>query len=183
MVAVVARVNTSVVAQGGGAYRITKTGGFDESFDAAAVSTTGFAGDVVLRAKRVGSTARLMVGLSFNADEDTGYLGIDYSAAWRDGVIEVFERGDYRTYTDLAGDYLWIDRTAATLRYRCGAKRKSATVIRTVTGVTAPLFFDCSLVTPGCAVDVRCDAPGAWSDPRPAMRRIGLAPSPALLGG
>ena len=174
MTAIVARVNTSVVVLGGGVNRITKTGGFDESFDAAAVSTAGFAGDVVLRAKRVGSSSRLMVGLSFNADEDTGYAGLDYAAAWRDGVIEVFERGDYRTYTELAGSYLWIDRLGTTLRYRCGPRRKDATVIRTVAGVTAPLFFDCSLVTPGAAVDVRVDAPGGWSDPRPARRGVAL---------
>jgi hypothetical protein len=180
MVAIVSRVNTSVVAGAGATYRITKIGGFDDSFDAAAVSTTGFAGDVVLRAKRVGGTTRLMVGLSLNADEDTGYAGLDYSAAYRDGVIEVFERGNYRTYTTLVGDYLWIDRIGTTLRYRCGARRKTADVIRTVTGVTQPLFFDCSLVTPGSAVDVRCDAPGVWSDPRSPMRRIALAPTLAL---
>ncbi len=174
MVAVVNRANTSVSALGGGVWRITKTGGFADSFDAAAVSTAGIAGDFVLRAKRVGGSARLMVGVAVNADEDTGYVGIDYSAAYRDGVIEVFERGDYRTYTDLVGGFLWIDRVGSMLRYRCGAKRKDATVIRTVSGVTAPLFFDSSLVTPGCAVDVRFDVPGAWSDPRGGRHRIGF---------
>ena len=175
MVAIVARANTGVTAIGGGAYRIVKTGGFDESFDAAAVSTVAVAGDFVLRAQRVGDSARLMVGVAVNADADTGYVGIDYSAAWRGGVIEIFERGEYRAYTDAIGGYLWIDRVGSTLRYACGPRRRDARVIRTVAEVTAPLAFDCSLVTPGSAVDVRFDAPGAWSDPRPPLRRGALA--------
>lgn len=180
MVAVVNRANTGVSALGGGVYRITKTGGFDDSFDAAAVSTAGIAGDFVMRAKRVGTTSRLMIGVSADTDEDTGYMGLDYALEYTGGVLEIFERGNYRAYNTLVDDFVWIDRVGTMLRYLCGPKRKGATVMRTVTGVTAPLFFDSSLVTPGCAVDVRFDAPGAWSDPRASLRRAGVSTGLAL---
>lgn len=177
MVAITARANTSVSAIGGGAYRITKTGGFDGSFDGAAASVTGIAGDFVMRAKRVGSADRLMIGVTANPDEDTGYVGIDYSLEYTAGVLEIFERGEYRTANGLVDDFVWIERIGTTLRYLCGPRRRGATVMRIVADVSATLFFDSSLVTPGCAVDVRFDAP--WPDPH-APRRVHLATGVAL---
>lgn len=169
MVAIVAVQNTAVAARPGGVWRITKTGGFDDSFDAAAKSVAAIAGDVVLRARRVGTTDRLMIGVTANPDEDTGYVGIDWSMSYRGGAIEVFERGDYRAYSFDVADYVWIERTGTTLRYLTGATRKAASVVRSVANVTTPLFFDCSLVTPGSAVDVRFDR-GAWDAVRPRTR-------------
>lgn len=169
MVAVVPVQNTAVEARGGGVWRITKTGGFDDSFDAPAKSVVGVAGDVVLRAKRVGDADRLMIGLTADPDEDTGYAGIDWSIAYRGGAVEVFERGQYRAYSFDVADFVWIERIGTTLRYLTGASRARATVVRTVAGVAGPLFFDSSLVTPGCAVDVRFDRAG-WDIVRPRTR-------------
>ncbi|WP_394652450.1 hypothetical protein [uncultured Sphingomonas sp.] len=169
MVAIVAVQNTTVAPRGGGVWRITKTGGFDDSFDAPAKSVAAITGDFVLRAKRVGDADRLMIGVTANPDEDTGYVGIDYAIAYRSGAIEVFERGEYRAYSFDIADFVWIERIGTTLRYLTGPSRKSASVVRTVTGVAGPLFFDSSLVTPGCAVDVRFDRAG-WDIARPRTR-------------
>lgn len=169
MVTIVAVQNTAVAPRGGGVWRITKTGGFDDSFDAPAKSVAAITGDVVLRAKRAGDTDRLMIGVTANPDEDTGYVGIDYSIAYRGGAVEVFERGDYRAYSFDVADFVWIERVGTTLRYLTGPSRRTAAVIRTVAGVGGPLFFDSSLVTPGCAVDVRFDRAG-WDVVRPRTR-------------
>lgn len=155
MVAIVAVRNTAVAARPDGGWRITKTGGFDDAFDAPAVSVAPVAGDFVLRARRVGGTDRLMVGVTADPHADDGYAGIDWSIAYRGGAVEVFERGDYRTYSFDVADFVWIDRVGGTLRYLTGADRRTATVLRSVGGVAGPLYFDSSLVTPGSAVDVR----------------------------
>ncbi|HET9511488.1 MAG TPA: hypothetical protein VFO80_10100 [Sphingomonas sp.] len=173
MVAVVAVQNTAVEARAGGVWRITKTGGFDDSFDAPAKSVAAIAGDIVLRAKRIGGADRLMIGVTANPDEDTGYVGIDYAIAYRGGAIEVFERGVYRAYSFDVADFVWIERIGTTLRYLTGPTRRSASVVRSVAGVAGPLFFDSSLVTPGSAVDVRFDRAG-WDVAR-ARSRLSLA--------
>lgn len=180
MVAIVAVQNTAVTANPDGSWRITKTGGFDEAFDAPAVSVAAIAGDFVLRGRRVGAADRLMIGVTADPAEDTGYIGIDYAVAWRGNVVEVFERGDYRTYSFVEDAPVWIERVGTTLRYRYGRRRREATLLRSVSGVGGPLFFDSSLVTPGCAVDVRFAAPGAWCDPKPGGGRAGLGPALAL---
>lgn len=176
MVAIVAVQNVSVEPQPGGAYRITKTGGFDEAFDAPACSTGALADDFVLRARRVGGGGRLMIGVTADPAEDTGYVGIDYAMAYRasEAVVEVFERGNYRAYGYIDDPTIWIDRIGTTLTYRAGPRRQDAAVLRQVEGVAGALWFDSSLVTPGCAVDVRFARPGAWSDQRPARATLSI---------
>lgn len=178
MVAITDRANTGVTAISGGSYRVVKIGGGGGSFDAAAASVAGIAGDFTMRARRVGTTARLMVAVTADPDEEVGYTGLDYSMQFLDDSLQVFERGAYRTATT-SDVFVWIDRTGTTLRYLTGPRHATAAVIRSVADVSATLFFDCSLFTAGAAVDVRFDAPGSWVDGhRAASRRhlaIGLA--------
>jgi hypothetical protein len=180
MIAIVNRAYTNVTALGGGVHRIAKTGGFDGSFDAAAVSVAGIAGDFAMRARRVGASGRLMIGVSANPDEDTGYMGLDYALEYTDGVLEIFERGNYRAYNNSVESFVWIERIGTTLNYKCGPLRKTSAVMRSVTNVSATLFFDSSLVTPGVAVDVRFEALGTWTDPMPPMRHAHFGQGLAL---
>ncbi|MES2337818.1 MAG: hypothetical protein V4537_06975 [Pseudomonadota bacterium] len=174
MVAIVNRANTIVTDLGGGRWRIAKAGGGDGAFDASAVSTAAIAGDFVLWASSSVPTISTFVAVSADPTESNGYTTLDYAAQIYHDEIDIYERGTFRPPIVARDAAVWIARIGTTLTYRTGARFGSAVLRRTVTGVTAPLYFDSSLASANSVIDVRFDPPGTWTAARRARTRATL---------
>jgi hypothetical protein len=172
MVAIANHAETSVIAAGGG-YRIERivgTGGYG----GIAASTAPISGDFVLRIRPLTDGLRGFVAVSAAPALDGNPVGLDYAVQFFDEALFVYESG-VSPASALLEDTLWIERSGTTLAYRSGARRASATTIRALSGVTAPLYFETALASVGKPIAARFDAPGPWCDPRATTRRIALA--------
>ena len=129
-----------------GMWRITKASGIS-AFDAGATSA-GYTGDVYLKLIRRQTAQDVIAGL--NASDPTvsnSYTDIDYSFYFAAGENDIWENGVQQGAAVSGGISTpwWIIRVGTTLTYRRGFDPTTATVLRTVTGVSATLYFDCSL--------------------------------------
>lgn len=142
-VPITARTNTTVTDLGGGMYRIAKSGGTNNLYDADAVSATQ-AGDFLLRIETPGATMEgSFAGLTANPPGSTGNA-IDRAFLRSGGQIYIFEGGANTGVAAFAPAPLWLRRTGTTLTYESGSDPAALTVRRTVT-TSASLGFDCSL--------------------------------------
>ncbi|HEX8300735.1 hypothetical protein [Sphingomonas sp.] len=164
MVAIVDAQSTAVTALGDGSYRIDKTAG-SAAFDASAVSAAAIAGDCVLRVRDLSAPNSLFFGLSIEPGEGLGFGQMDYSAHLYGGDLYVYERGVYVPTPSTHAGTAWIVRSGSVLTYLIGDHPATALVARSVSGVTAPLWFDSSISKEEGAIEVRFEPPGSWCEP------------------
>lgn len=176
MVAIVDAQSTTVTALGGGIYRVEKTGGAAGAFDASAVSAAAIAGDCVLRVRDLSAPNNLVFGLSVNPGENPGYDKIDHAVQFYLTDLYVYERGALIPPARQNAGTVWIVRSGNVLSYLVGDYPATAMLARKIIGVTAPLWFDSSIVRANGAIEVRFDPPGSWCEPPGGRRRtLGLA--------
>lgn len=153
--------NTSVVDQGGGVYRITKTGGVDGTWDASATSAVGFTADFVIRARAVQTTKDIIVGISTNPTADNSFTSVQrdirfpVSDVLGAGVSGSSDFGDSVVYT--TSDRFFIRRVGTTLTLLKGATDlvTDASVIYTwPSNLAGTVYFDSSLNGASGAIDI-----------------------------
>lgn len=174
MVGIAAGANTAVTALAGGSWRIEKSGGSDGPRDAAAASDASIADDFALRAQTLSPGNSFLFGVSAAPLADDGLGAIDFAIWLYEGVAYIFESGAHVPPTMVRADTAWITRTGGVLRYHAGVLPDAAPPLRSVSGVSGPLWFDCSIGKLGGAFSARFDPPGAWSR-GPAASARGLA--------
>lgn len=175
MAAIVAGAQTSVSPLPEGEWRIEKTGGYEGQYAAAAASAAAIAGDFVLRVRDLAAPNSAIFGVSTDPSGSDGYAEIDFAAQFYGDDFYVFERGAYKPPTRAHGGVAWITRIGGELCYRIGPTLRASSIARSVSGVTAPLWFDCTIGRMGGAVAVRFEAPGTWSHgPARAPARLGI---------
>jgi hypothetical protein len=162
MAGIVNVANCTVEAQDGGVFLVTKTGGNADMPDASAVSDQAMAGDFVLRLRAVGNPL-LYAGVSANPLAGNGSTTIDRAVQLSGTSGRCYESGFFRPPSFTPVGFVWLRRTANVLQILTGDALATATVVRTVSGVTGPLWFDSSLLRAGCAVEVRFDLPSAFA--------------------
>jgi hypothetical protein len=173
MPAIVNAANCTVAAGEGGAFLVTKTGGNPDMPDASAVSDQAMAGDFVLRAHALGNPL-LYVGVSANPLAGNGSTTIDRAIQLSGASGRCYESGFFRPPLFTPVGFVWLKRTADVLQYLTGNDLATAIAVRTVSGVTGPLWFDSSLLRAGGAVEVKFDLPSAFAA-RKRRRRLSLA--------
>jgi lysophospholipase L1-like esterase len=134
---------------------ITKAAGTN-GFNADAVSAAGFSGDFTLKFYPGQHNKDVLCGVSANPTADSSYNSIDYAVYFEPAGATIYESGTPHD-TDILYDYqrpFWIARRGTTLTYRQGFDFDAATVIRTVTSVSATLKFDSSLFQVGAVAKV-----------------------------
>jgi hypothetical protein len=149
---------TTVADQGGGVYRVTKTGGLDGTWDASAIGQSAHAGDFVVRVNPRQANLNLMIGVSTNATASNSF---DISLAVfikNDGSLDAYEAAaptatNVSTYT--ASDYLFMRRVGSTITLLKGATTSvsAAAVIHTYTASSATVTFDSSFNNSSAAAD------------------------------
>lgn len=160
-VPIVNRANTTVTAQGGGVYRIAKTGGADGAFDASAVSAVGLPGDFTLKMVLSTPNDSQLGWLGVNSDPltDNDYISGDFGVLLSTGEWYIYESGgNPASFTDNA-TAVWIARRGTTLTYRQGATFAGAAISRTVPDVPGTLYFDSSIQDTTAVVDVTLTIP------------------------
>ncbi|MEA3061854.1 MAG: hypothetical protein QOJ94_1635 [Sphingomonadales bacterium] len=172
MPAIVNAANCTVEAQDGGVFLVTKTAGNADTPDASAVSDQAMAGDFVLRARALGNPL-LYLGVSANPLAGNGPTTIDRAIQLSGTSGRCYESGFFRPPLFTPAGFVWLKRTADVLQYLTGNDLATATAVRTVSGVTGPLWFDSSLLRAGGAVEVRFDLPSAFAA-RKRRRRLSL---------
>jgi len=173
MAGIVNAANCTVEAQEGGVFLVTKTGGNPNAPDASAVSDQAMAGDFVLRFRAFGDPL-LYAGVSANPLASNGSGTIDRAVQLSGASGRCYESGFFRPPLFTPVDFVWLRRTGSVLQYLTGADLATAIAVRTVTGVTGPLWFDSSLLRAGGAMEVRFDLPSAFAG-RKRGRRLSLA--------
>lgn len=173
MAAILNAANTAVEAQPGGVYVVTKTGGDPSVPDASAVSDQGMAGDFALRVRALG-TMFGYVGVSANPLASNAFNTIDRAVQLNGTACRCYESGLFRppAFTLDAG-YVWLRRVGARLDYLHGPDLASAVAVRSVTGVSAVLWFDSAILTLGVGLEVKFDAPAAFAAAK-TRRRLSL---------
>ncbi|MES2442158.1 MAG: LysM peptidoglycan-binding domain-containing protein [Pseudomonadota bacterium] len=152
--------NTSVALQSDGLYRITKTGGGADAWDADARGTVGAAGDFVLRVRPPQNNKLLVAGVAALPASSASYTNVNYGLMLSNtGAVSYMESGSYASLgvSYAANDNFWLVRSGSTVSYYKGATLDAAIAagaLRTVTGATGTLYFDSSLDQTGAAVDV-----------------------------
>lgn len=150
------RVGTSVALQSlTGMYRITKTGA-GGAFDADAIGSTGYTGDFYMKAIMRVSSDDKIVGMATNPSTDSGFANINYAIYFPAGTAATLYESNVSVLAGVATDIatpMWIIRIGTTLTYRRGYNPATATIVRTVTGVSGTLYFDSSLFQLGATVD------------------------------
>lgn len=162
MVAIVAGSNVTVSLLPGDAWRIEKVAGVAGVYDAAAASASAITGDFALRAIDLGEANSFLFGVSADPSGDDSFSSINFASWIYAGEAYVFENGVYVPPTRPCRGMCWITRTDTVLRYHLGTRPTLANTVRTVAGVTGPLWFDCTIGKLGGAFGVRFDAPGGW---------------------
>lgn len=156
IIGVTARTNTTVTSRGNGYYRIEKTGGSNNVYDADAVSASALAGDFVVEIIAP-AFAAFAAGLSTNPTASAGAsnLNCGYSLA-PDGQLYRAESGAYSVISVYeVGQSLWLRRRGAYIEYiRGGATPDHGEVVRVVK-LAAAVYFDCSIYDLGTKFDVR----------------------------
>ena len=154
---IVNNVGTSVSDLGGNSYRITKvSGGF--AYNADAVGTVGYTGDFLLRLSPASTFSGNWIG-GMNTDPltDSDYASIDYGLLSDGTNWFVFESGANIGSSTPHNTFGWIWRSGTTLNYGTGATfgAASASPIRTVTSVSATLYFDSAFANDGTITDIQ----------------------------
>lgn len=156
---------TTVTSEGGGVFRIRKTGGDADSFDASAVSTIGYGGDFRLSAASLSGTPDFHIGMNSDPGADDGDLTLDYSVqVYGDGRGYLHENGKLVMSFQIDGQ-VWMWRDGTTLKLGTGPDFQTAStagVVRTITGVTTTLYFDSSFKS--ATSDVRVTLEGLVGD-------------------
>ncbi len=165
MPAILAGTNTAVTALPGDAWRVAKTGGVEGSYDAAAASESAIAGDFALRVIDLTPDNSILFGVSTDPHGNDGFEAIDFAMWFYQLGAYLFESGVHMPPPRPQAGIGWITRSAGTLRCHIGSRPSAANAVRTVTGVSGPLWFDCTITRVGGAFSARFDAPGAWSAP------------------
>ncbi|PSJ42219.1 LysM peptidoglycan-binding domain-containing protein [Allosphingosinicella deserti] len=159
-VPILAGRNTAVTAQADGSYRVVKTSGVNNSYDASAFGSAGFSGDFVLLLRPQQTDRYLIGGMSRSPASTTSYLGVDYGLEVGPGGSVAFVEGSgYGGLgtTVTTGECLWVARVGTTLYYLKGAtfdQAVAAGALRSVAGVGGTLYFDAALYSAGAAFDV-----------------------------
>lgn len=156
---IVNQVNTTVTNQGGGVYRIAKTGGTLDVYDASAVSAVGASGDFTLKIDKTATINQVGI-LGMNSDPLTAdtWQSVDYGLLWSSGSWYVYESAtNPATFAD-NGETAWIRRVGTTLSYLLGNVLETAVVQRTVNGATGTLYFDSSIQDTTVLIDVSLSA-------------------------
>jgi hypothetical protein len=173
MAGIVNAANCTVEAQEGGAFLVTKTGGNPDTPDASAVSDQAMAGDFVLRVRGFGNPL-FYAGVSANPLAGNGSTTIDRAIQLSGTSGRCYESGFFRPPLFTPSVFVWLRRTAGQLQTLTGADLATAIPVRTVSGVTGPMWFDSSLLRAGGAIEVRFDLPSAFAG-RKRRRRLSLA--------
>jgi hypothetical protein len=149
--------NTTVTDQGGGVYRITKSGGVGGVWDAGAIGQSAHAGDFVVRINPRQTNAHMMIGVSTNAAADDNFVMFRAVFIKNDGTLDAYEGVSdtvgVSTYT--ASDYLFIRRVGSAITLLKGATTSvsAASVIHTFNTSSSTVTFDSSLNGAGGAAD------------------------------
>jgi hypothetical protein len=174
MAAIVNAANCAVEARPGGVFAVTKTGGDPAAPDASAVSSQSIAGDFVLRVRPVDGFLGYF-GVSASPLASAGFNTIDRAVQINGTTGRCYESGIQRPPAFMVEDgYVWLRRTGSRLDYLYGAELATAALARSVTGVSAAMWFDSSIVTPGVGIEVKFDVPGAFAAAK-RRRRLSLA--------
>lgn len=149
--------NVTVASKEGGWWTVTKSGGVNGTYDAAAVSATGFAGNFVLAIKPAQITGLAYIGMNADPNTNNSNSGIDYAFALNGTTAQANNNGTGGSSTTIsASSYLFLVRigTSLTLRYGTSEDYTAATTLQTYT-TSATLYFDSSISTASNAYDVR----------------------------
>jgi hypothetical protein len=147
---VVNHLNTTVTSLGADRWRIQKTGGGAGAFDASAHTLSVLPNNVKISARPVGGSPDGLFGFSTNAASGTGYVDLSYGVqVYHNGYGYIYEGGTH-ALTFLIDQRVWVWREGSTVSYGTGpsfAVASTTGLKRSVTGVTAPLFFDSSIAS------------------------------------
>jgi YD repeat-containing protein len=158
--AIVPGANTTVSQQSDGLYRVTKTSGSADTWNADAHSSTKADGDFVLRVRAVQSGSHIIGGVATAPGASADYTNPDFGFNFvADGSVRYMEAGTFVSLgvTYVAGDNFWLVRTGGTINYYKGATLTAAIAagaLRTRTGVTGTFYSDSSIYTSGASIDV-----------------------------
>lgn len=145
---VVNHLNSSVTRLAANRWRIQKTGGVAAAFDASAHSLSVLPNNVKISARSLSGSPNGMFGFSTNAAAGTGYADLDYGVqVHRYGDGYIYESGAH-VLTFAIDQRVWVWREGSTISYGTGpsfAVASTTGLKRSVSGVTAPLFFDSSI--------------------------------------
>ena len=138
-IAVQDRSGTTVAAEPHDAFLVTKTGGTNNVYDAAAIGAQSFSGDYEIWMQRVSIPGSWLIGTSASAFSTNGYADIDFAISG--GGTEVYFYGDGSSLSHLTmtspADWLVLVRTGSTVK-----AYESAT--RTLTGARLLYTFSTS---------------------------------------
>jgi hypothetical protein len=176
MVAIIGAANCSVAAAAGGAWLITKTGGTPGIDDARALSAAAIAGDFILRARSLAG-GLVYVGLGSNPASGSGGAAIERAVQINGTAGRCYDLGIYKPPIFAVPSYVWLRRSGGILEYLTGPVLAGATLRRSVTGITAPLWFDSALASAGAAIEIKFAAPSGFAA---RARRHGLTFGVAL---
>lgn len=180
---------TTVTAIGGSLYTIEKTGGVTATYDAAAVSASGFSGNFSLQMRQTVGNSGPFIGVSANPTAANGAI-IDRSwQLFSTGTLwRMFESGTLQGGSLAASAYAFIWRTGSTVGYGRGATLAAAQAApdRTVTD-TSSLFLDCSLPNTSDKIEVLFSGtqnlPTASAGAAQGATSIALSGAPAMTQG
>lgn len=154
------QANTTVTSLGAGVYRAEKTAGAAATYDASAVSSTGIAGDFVLRIRALQTDKSMFIGIDAAPTVSNDHLTIDRSINFNSaGEIRGYENGTLvagpLSYT--TADYFFLQRvgTAITMSRGTGPTIATATATWTFTADASTFFFDSSIADTNGAVEVK----------------------------
>jgi hypothetical protein len=177
--------NTTVTDLGSNLYRIEKTSG-GAGWNADAVSTAPIAGDFLLTARALQTTANLMVGVNADPLTDSIYTSLDRQLWFAsDGNVYYGEASflgsAIGTYT--ASDYWFLRRVGTDVEALKGATDDvaSATLAHTFNDHSATVYFDSSFDTASGQVEVKFAQP-AIPSPISGSAGITFSTSGALVG-
>ena len=166
MPTIVNAANCAVATGSGGVRLITKTGGVAGAADASAVSLEALSGDFLLRVRLLGE-GTAYAGVTADPAVGNDHVGIQRALQLGSVSARPCESGALRQPIFSIVGFAWIRRVGATLDYATGADPSALSVKRTVAGVTGPLKFDCSILTPGVPLEIKFDVPAAFVQPKP----------------
>lgn len=158
---IVNATNTTVAAQGGDVFRVTKSGGVDGSWDASAVSAAGTSGDVLLSVRALQNDKHLIVGLSTNPAANTSFSSVERSLWIKAGgscSAGVGGSEDAGTPYDMT-QWLFVRRVGSVTQALKGptANVADAAVFHTFGNLAGTLFADSSLSGAGGAFDIKME--------------------------
>lgn len=168
--------NTTVAAQGGGVYRVTKTGGVNGSADASAVSATAMPGDFTIRIQTLQTNKDIGFGVNADPLTDDSYTSIDRMLLFTAGAaVVVYENGSsvVAPASYVTSQYWFIRRTGSAIEIRVGTSTDIAlsSLVANFTSLSGTLYFDSSLLGSSGAADVLI-----------TMSQVPVAASGAALG-